>query len=55
MEEVVNEIKKENLMDKVKIIIGGRSVTEAFAKKIGVVYGKDGIDGLNKCLALIGD
>lgn len=55
MEEVVKELKRENLREKVKIIIGGRPVTEEFAKKIGVdAYGKDAIDGLKKCLSFMG-
>ncbi|MBS7626229.1 cobalamin-dependent protein [Candidatus Bathyarchaeota archaeon] len=54
MGDVVEELKRMNLRDKVKIIIGGRAVTEDFAKRIGVdAYGKDCIDGLRKCLSFI--
>ncbi|MEM2107025.1 MAG: cobalamin-dependent protein [Candidatus Bathyarchaeia archaeon] len=54
MSEVVEELKRMNLRDKVKIIIGGRAVTENFAEKIGVdAYGRDCIDGLKKCLSFI--
>jgi len=53
MEEVVRELKKEGLNGKVKVIIGGRATTEEFAKKIGVTYGKDSIDGLKKCLSFV--
>lgn len=55
MEEIVEELKTENLSEKVKIIIGGRPVTEEFARKIGAdAYAKDAIDGLKKCLSLMG-
>jgi methylmalonyl-CoA mutase cobalamin-binding domain/chain len=54
MGEVVEELKRMNLRDKVKVIVGGRAVTEDFAERIGVdAYGKDCIDGLKKCLSLI--
>ena len=53
MEEVVEELKREDLNSKVKVIIGGRATTEEFAKKIGVAYGKDSIDGLRKCLSFV--
>ncbi|RLI05004.1 cobalamin-binding protein [Candidatus Bathyarchaeota archaeon] len=53
MEEVVEELRKESLDGKVRVIIGGRATTEEFAKKIGVIYGKDSIDGLRKCLSLV--
>ena len=54
VDKVVEELKKESLNDKVKVIIGGRAATEEFAKKIGVTYGKDSIDGLKKCLSFVG-
>lgn len=55
IEEIVEELKKENLRDKIKIIIGGGAVTEEFAQNIDVdAYGKDCIDGLKKCLSFIG-
>ncbi len=54
MGEVVEELKKENLREKVKIIVGGRAVTKDFAKKIGVdAYGQNCIDGLRKCQSFI--
>jgi 5-methyltetrahydrofolate--homocysteine methyltransferase len=54
MEDIIKGLKRENLRNKVKIIIGGRAVTEEFAKKIAVdAYGKDVIDGLNKCVAIM--
>ncbi|MBA7504085.1 Glutamate mutase sigma subunit [subsurface metagenome] len=55
MEEIVKELKTEKLSEKVKVIIGGKPVTDEFAKKIGVdAYGKDAIDGLRKCLSFMG-
>jgi len=55
MDEVVKDLKRKNLREKVKVIIGGRAVTEGFAKKIEAdAYGKDTIDGLKKCLSFMG-
>lgn len=55
MDEIVKELKTEKLSEKVKVIIGGRPVTDEFAKKIGVdAHGKDAIDGLRKCLSFMG-
>lgn len=54
MEEVIDELKKEKLRDKVKIIVGGKAVSEEFAMKIGAdAYGKDSMDGLRKCISFI--
>jgi trimethylamine corrinoid protein len=54
MGDVVEELKKENLREKIKIIVGGKAVTKNFAREIGVdAYGKDCIDGLRKCLSFI--
>ena len=54
MEDVIKGLKRENLRDKVKIIIGGRAVTEDFAQKIAVdAYGRDVVDGLKKCIAIM--
>lgn len=41
MEDVIEELKKENLRDKVKVAIGGAVVTKGFAKKIGADYYSD--------------
>ena len=35
MKEVIEELKKANLRSKVKVIIGGAPITEAYAEKIG--------------------
>lgn len=54
MEEVIDELKKEKLRDKVKVIVGGKAVSEEFAMKIGAdAYGKDSMEGLRKCISFI--
>ena len=54
MEDVIKGLKRENLRNKVKIIIGGRAVTKEFAKKIAAdAYGRDVIDGLKKCITIM--
>ncbi len=54
MGEVIEGLKKENLRNKVKIIIGGKAVTKNFARKIGAdAYGENCMDGLKKCLQFI--
>jgi len=35
MEQVIIELKKEGLRDKVKVMVGGAPVSAAFAEKIG--------------------
>lgn len=35
MKVVIDELKKQGLRDKIKVIVGGAAVTEAFAKEIG--------------------
>ncbi|MEM1557473.1 MAG: corrinoid protein [Thermoproteota archaeon] len=55
MENVVNELKKAGLRDKVKIIVGGAPITEEYAKKIGAdAYGKDAVAGVDICKAWVG-
>jgi len=47
---VINELKKAGLRDKVKVIIGGATVTEAFARQVGADgYAKDAFTGVNLC------
>lgn len=42
MKNVIEALKKAGLRDKVKVIVGGRPVTEEFAKEIGAdAYGED--------------
>jgi len=55
MAEVVEELKRKGLRDKVKVIVGGRAVTKEFAEKIGAdAYAKDSVEGLGKCLKFLG-
>jgi len=42
MKNIIEALKKAGLRDKVKVIVGGRPVTEEFAKEIGAdAYGED--------------
>lgn len=53
MEDVIHQLKKEKLRERIKIIIGGKPVTEEFANRIGAdAYGENCIDGVKKCLTL---
>jgi 5-methyltetrahydrofolate--homocysteine methyltransferase len=52
---VVNLLKKEKLRNKVKIIIGGATVTEEYAKKVGVDgYAKTALAGVEICRSWAG-
>ncbi|MGB6680285.1 MAG: cobalamin-dependent protein [Candidatus Bathyarchaeia archaeon] len=54
MEDVVLQLKEDKLRDEIKIIIGGKPVTEDFANRIGAdAYGQNCIDGVKKCLAFM--
>jgi len=47
---VIEGLKKEGLRNKVKVIVGGATVTEEFAKKAGVdAYAKDALTGVRVC------
>ncbi|MGB9717256.1 MAG: cobalamin B12-binding domain-containing protein [Thermoproteota archaeon] len=55
MENVINELRKAGLRDKVKVIIGGAPITEDYAKRIGADgYGKDAVVGVDICKAWVG-
>lgn len=55
MEEVMRELEREGVRGKVKVIVGGRAVTEEFARRIGAdAYGRDAVEGVKKCLELVG-
>ncbi|MBO3809195.1 MAG: corrinoid protein [Candidatus Brockarchaeota archaeon] len=55
MENVIKELKKAGLREKVKVIIGGAPITEEYAKRIGADgYGKDAVVGVDICKAWIG-
>ncbi|WP_455368288.1 cobalamin B12-binding domain-containing protein [[Eubacterium] cellulosolvens] len=54
MEDVILKLKEEKMRDRIKIIVGGKPVTEEFANRIGAdAYGQDCIDGVKKCLSFI--
>lgn len=49
-ESVVKEMKKADLRDKVKVIVGGAAVNKEVAEKYGVdAWGKTAVDGLRIC------
>jgi corrinoid protein of di/trimethylamine methyltransferase len=55
MENVIKELRKAGLRDKVKVIIGGAPITEDYAKRIGADgYGKDAVVGVDICKAWVG-
>jgi len=50
MENVISGLKKASLRNKVKVIIGGAPLTEAYAKKIGAdAYARDAVSGVSIC------
>ena len=55
VEEIVALIEKENLRDKIKIIVGGSAFNEEVAEKLGVdAYGKDPMEALKICQNFLG-
>ena len=51
MGEVIKALKEAGLRDRVKVIIGGTSVTPEFAKKIGADYSTtNAAEGIEKCV-----
>lgn len=50
MKDVIEELKRQNLRENVKIIVGGAPITEDFAKEIGADgYGENAIEGVKIC------
>jgi len=50
MKNVIDELKKAGLRDKVKVIVGGAPVTEEYAKSIGADgYGETAVEGVRIC------
>lgn len=41
MEEVMQILKKENLLDRIKVMVGGGPISKSFADKIGAFYAED--------------
>lgn len=55
MAEVIERLKEGGIREKVKIIVGGRPITEDFAEEIGAdEYGENAVEGVRKCLSLMG-
>jgi len=55
MADVILALKKANLRDQVKVIIGGTSITPEFARRIGADHGTtDAVEGVEKCLEWVG-
>ncbi|MEM3659160.1 MAG: corrinoid protein [Thermoproteota archaeon] len=55
MENVIKELEKAGVREKVKVIIGGAPITEEYAKRIGADgYGKDAVVGVDICKAWVG-
>jgi len=53
--KVIEALQQAGLRDRVKIIIGGAPVTEAYAKEIGAdAYGEDAFDAVKKTKTLVG-
>lgn len=51
---VIEELKKAGLRDKVKLVVGGAPVTQDFAEEIGAdVYGESPFDAVNKLKKVI--
>jgi len=52
--EIIILLEKENLRNKIKIIVGGSAFNEEVAKNLGVDgYGKDPMEALKKCQEFI--
>jgi len=53
--ETIEALKAEGLRDKVKVMVGGVSVTPAYADQIGAdAYGRDAVDAVAEAKRLIG-
>ncbi|HEY81926.1 MAG TPA: cobalamin-binding protein [Dehalococcoidia bacterium] len=53
--ETIEALKAEGLRDKIKVMVGGVSVTPAYAEQIGAdAYGKDAVDAVIEAKRLIG-
>jgi len=50
MESIIEELKKNGLREKVKVIIGGAPITSEYAEKIGAdAAAKDAVEGVRIC------
>ena len=51
---IVETLEKEGLRNKVKIVVGGATVTDEFAKRAGVdAHAKSAVEGVNICKAWV--
>jgi 5-methyltetrahydrofolate--homocysteine methyltransferase len=54
MENIIKELEARNLRNRIKVMVGGAPVDQAFADAIGAdAYGKDAIDAMEKAKALL--
>jgi 5-methyltetrahydrofolate--homocysteine methyltransferase len=50
MGNVIEDLTRAKIRDKVKVIVGGAAVTDEFSKRIGAdAYGRDAVEGNNIC------
>jgi 5-methyltetrahydrofolate--homocysteine methyltransferase len=55
MAEVISALSEASLRDRLKVIIGGTSITPEFARRIGADHGTtDAVEGVEKCLRWVG-
>jgi len=53
--EIVRQVKSGDLRDKISVMVGGVPTSQDFADQIGAdAWGKDALDTVNKCRALMG-
>ena len=56
MENVIKELKAQEIREQIKVMIGGAPVSADFAIKIGAdAYGEDAAEAVNLARALIGN
>jgi 5-methyltetrahydrofolate--homocysteine methyltransferase len=56
MEKVIRALEEKGLRRRVKVIVGGRPVTREFAEEIGAdAYAEDAVEGVKRCLELLGE
>jgi len=52
--EIIDALKREELRDSIKVMIGGAPVTEAWAREIGAdAFGEDALDAIKKAKKLL--
>ena len=55
MPQIIGMLKQRGLRDKVKIMVGGVTTSQAFADEVGAdAWGKDALDSIGKALKLVG-